>query len=532
MKRTNKSNKSNKPNNSNKKVKDKIKSTSKESKKVDDKKIKLKQHQLIPIEYMKTHRSLLLYHSTGSGKTITALYSMYQFPENIIIVGPKSSKKAFFDDIKKLEYDGSRFKFYTYTKLKKLIKETNIDILSDFSVILDEAHSLRNETMDNMMVISALELVKRMILLTATPVINYLNDLSVLVNIMKNKAILPTDIRTFNASYYDESEGQITNRDILSKKLEDCISFYDRKKEHADYPESDTMYVDVDMNDDQLEEYRSYLKKFLYDQSVGSLTYKIDFENINARKKNFFLNATRQLSNTIDGSSDFPKIQQMYDYIKKGPYPCVIYSNYLKNGVFALTPMLERDGITYKTITGDTNDEKIDKIVDFYNKDKYQVLLITSAGSESLDLKKTRQIHIMEPHWNESRIKQVIGRVIRYKSHDDLPDNERHVQIYRWCSVFPELINNTSADQYLINLSKKKDKIFKQFDTIIREVSIEKMYRLNHKLHHVGGNSNSNINNGVHYEGNFHASNKMYNTYIENKQDYRRLCKILIRFTK
>lgn len=488
-------------------------------KKVEE--VKLKHHQLIPIEYMKTHRALLLYHSTGSGKTITALYAMYQFPENIIIIGPKSSKKAFYDDIKKLEYDSSRIKFYTYTKLKKLIKETNIDILSEFSVILDEAHSLRNETMDNMMIISALELVKRMILLTATPVINYLNDLSVLVNIMKNKAVLPTDIRTFNASYYDETGGVVTNKDVLAKKLEDCISYYDRKKEHADYPESDTMYIDVDMNDQQLEEYRSYVKKFLYDQTIGSLTYKIDFENINARKKNFFLNATRQLSNTIDGSSDFPKIQQIYKYIKKGPYPCVIYSNYLKNGVFALTPMLEKDGMTYKTITGDTNDEKINKIVDFYNKGRYQVLLITSAGSESLDLKNTRQIHIMEPHWNESRIKQVIGRVIRYKSHVSLPDAERHVMIYRWCSVFSELINNTSADQYLINLSKKKDKIFSQFNSIIRDVSIEKMYRLNHKLHHIGGQ----------YVDNFHHSNRIFNTYIENKSNYHRLCKMISMFS-
>jgi predicted phage-related endonuclease len=80
----------------------------------------------------------------------------------------------------------------------------------------------------------------------------------------------------------------------------------------------------------------------------------------------------------------------------------------------------------------------------------------------------------MEPHWNESRIKQVIGRVIRYKSHESLPLDERHVQIYRWISVFPELVGNKSADQYLIELSKKKDNIFKHFISIIKEVAIER----------------------------------------------------------
>jgi superfamily II DNA or RNA helicase len=466
--------------------------------------VELKQHQLPPIEYIKKHRSLILYHSTGSGKTITAIKAMTQFEKNIIIIGPKSSKKAFFDDIKKLDEDASRFKFYTFTKIKKLIKDTNIDILADFSVIVDEAHNLRNETNDNMMLVSALELVEHVILLTATPVINYLNDLSVLVNIVHNRAVLPTDIKTFNASYYDEETGTVLNKDILSEKLKNSISYYDRKKESADYPESDTVYVDVEMNSRQLEEYRFYMKKFVYDESVGSLTYKIDFENMNAKKKNFFLSATRQLSNTIDGDTSFPKIQEMYSYIKKGPFPCVVYSNYLKNGVHALTPLLERDNRTYKTITGSTTNDKIDKIVDLYNKGRYDVLLITSAGSESLDLKNTRQIHIMEPHWNESRIKQVIGRVIRYKSHESLIPENRHVMIYRWCSVFPRTVNNRSADQYLIELSKKKDGIFKQFSTIIRSVSIE----------------TDKMNNNKKKGGGILDEDKMYRSYRHNKRMY------------
>jgi superfamily II DNA or RNA helicase len=475
------------------KEKPKQKSKSKDKPKAKGKeKIELKPHQLIPINYMKDpeNRGLLLYHSTGSGKTITALMAMYQFSDkHIIIIGPKSSRKAFYDDIKKLELDASRFKLYTFAKIKKLIKETNIDVLSDFYVIIDEAHNLRNETKDNMLLIAALELVQKIILLTATPVINYLNDLAVLVNIVQNRAILPTDIKTFNASYYDEMNGTILNRDILIDKLKDSISYYDRKYESEDYPESDTIYMDVEMNNEQLDEYRFYMKKFLYDEIIGSQVYSIDFENINPRKKNFFLSGTRQLSNTINGSSDFPKIQKMYKQIKKEAFPCVVYSNYLKNGVFALTPLLERDNITYKTITGDSTDEKIDRIVDYYNRGRYQVLLITSAGSESLDLKNTRQIHIMEPHWNESRIKQVIGRVIRYKSHNSLPFKERHVTIYRWCSVFPELIHNKSADQYLIELSKKKDNIFSHFNTIIKEVAIE------HFINKRGGSIKTNESN-------------------------------------
>jgi superfamily II DNA or RNA helicase len=216
------------------KEKDKDNNKDKKVKKDKDEKIELKPHQKLPVDFMKDNRAILLYHSTGSGKTITALSALYQFDENIVIIGPKSSKKAFHDDMKKLNLDSSRFKFYTFTKIKKLIKENNIDILADFSIIVDEAHNLRNETSDNILLMSALELAKRIVLMTATPVINYLNDLSVLINIIKNRAVLPTDIRTFNASYYDEETGEIRNRSTLVEKLKDCISFYERKKDNED----------------------------------------------------------------------------------------------------------------------------------------------------------------------------------------------------------------------------------------------------------------------------------------------------------
>ena len=44
------------------------------------------------------------------------------------------------------------------------------------------------------------------------------------------------------------------------------------------------------------------------------------------------------------------------------------------------------------------------------NGDTIKIIMISSAGSEGLDLKNIRQIHIMEPYWNEVRVKQVIGR--------------------------------------------------------------------------------------------------------------------------
>ena len=43
---------------------------------------------------------LILYHSMGSGKTITSLAMVYQFKFPIIIISTKASRKNFHDDIK------------------------------------------------------------------------------------------------------------------------------------------------------------------------------------------------------------------------------------------------------------------------------------------------------------------------------------------------------------------------------------------------------------------------------------------------
>lgn len=434
----------------------------------------LKQHQIIPIDYMKNHRGLILYHSTGSGKTLTALYAVYQFANNIIIVGSKSSRKTFVDNIKKANLDTARFSFYTYTKIKKIL-EDKITFFKNTSVVVDEAHSLRNENMYNLYIASALQLASKVMLLTATPVINYLNDLSVLVNIIKGEDVLPSDRKLFDQMFYDEEKMILINKKILYDKIKNTISYY-KTIDDVNYPKTKVHYNDVEMSHEQINEYIYYIRKILYEDKdivSGADILNINYGLISSKKKNFFLNVTRQLSNTVKNSETSPKIKYIFEMIQKGPYPIIVYSNYLKNGIYTLAVLLERANIVYKSITGFTTNDKLNVIVNNYNNGAYKVLLLSSAGSESLDLKKTRQIHIMEPHWNASRLHQVIGRAIRYKSHGDLPLNERHVDIYHWVSVFPNHIKNLSADQYLIQISKKKEELWDMYHDIIISASIE-----------------------------------------------------------
>ena len=321
-----------------------------------------------------------------------------------------------------------------------------------------------------------MKLCNKIILLTATPVINYLNDFSVLINLVKFKDVLPTEKNLFNTFYFNEDNFTFINKELLIDKIKNCVSFYKQPKS-KNYPSSSTEKITIDMDKDQLREYSNYVYRFFYyyqnpDKKKDDLYY-VDFTTLDKRKKNSFLSATRQLSNIAENSASSPKIEAIFNKIKEGPYPIIVYSNFLKRGIYALARLLEINDISYTALTGSTTDDKINYIVNNYNSLKFQVLLISSAGSESLDLSNTRSIHIMEPHWNESKITQVIGRAIRYNSHKDLPEKDRNVKIYRWISVFPIYINNQSADEYLSEISEKKLEIFQQFEKIIKETSIE-----------------------------------------------------------
>lgn len=423
------------------------------------------------VKYIRSNRGLIVYHSMGSGKTITSLSMVLQFTQDIIIIATKASKKNFQNDIQKMinsniKINREKITILTYTKAILKIKNNEINF-NNKNIIIDEAHRLRNVSKLTSILITECLNANKLILLTGTIFYNGLADLSVLVNMVKKQDVLPESNKEFKFLYYDDTYETPTNIEDLIDKIKNSISYY-KKTLDNNYPKSKTIVMKVDMNNEQISEYRFYVKKIL---SLDNIQH-IDFTILDKRKINNFLTVTRQLSNTIDNSPYSPKLTEILKFIKNNPKPVVVYSNFLNNGVFPLSVLLSKENIKYGTYHGEQTEEKRNKIVDNYNSGLIDVLLITTAGSESLDLKNTRQIHIMELHWNESKINQIIGRAIRYKSHQDLDINDRNVIIVKWISVFGYKIPYETADEYLEKISNKKDKMFEQFNEIIKIASI------------------------------------------------------------
>jgi hypothetical protein len=102
-----------------------------------------------------------------------------------------------------------------------------------------------------------------------------------------------------------------------------------------------------------------------------------------------------------------------------------------------------------------------------------KVLMITSSGSEGINLRNTRYVHIMEPYWHPVRTEQVIGRARRICSHKNLPRNLQTVEVFVYLMVFsPEQLKSDDAIELKRkDLSKGEPKVPVTSDQLLYEIS-------------------------------------------------------------
>jgi len=127
-----------------------------------------------------------------------------------------------------------------------------------------------------------------------------------------------------------------------------------------------------------------------------------------------------------------------------------------------------------KSVTSDNNifmtDSDGNKID--ISGERIKVVLISQAGSEGLDFKAIRQIHILEPWYNMNRNEQIIGRGVRNFSHKDLPFDKRNVQIF----LYGTLLENTdeeAADLYVYRISEIKAVKIGKVTRLLKETSVD-----------------------------------------------------------
>ena len=166
-----------------------------------------------------------------------------------------------------------------------------------------------------------------------------------------------------------------------------------------------------------------------------------------------------------------------------------IYSNYVNyGGTSLLKIILDNNGYSkygngdgkpkYIALDNTLSNDQREKYRKIFNQDdnkygeKIKIIIGSPLMAEGITLKNVKQIHILEPFWNMTRIEQIIGRGIRNYSHIALPEEERNVKIFKYVSIVKNE-EKQSIDYAKYLLSEEKDRQNKKVERILKEYSVD-----------------------------------------------------------
>lgn len=363
--------------------------------------------------------------------------------------------------------------------------------LDNALLIVDEAHNLFRAIINSAdektnarqlyrMVMAARNL--RLLFLTGTPSSKDPFELVPCFNMLAGGDLLPAHYDTFYRNYVDAAERRLRNVPWLANRLVGMVSYMGHDagavaRMDGGLPEELPLIVErVEMSPEQ---YRAYLLARAKEASEGG---KRDASNIKEKllsvritlalpgserdKGSTYYVRSRSLSNfaaedaeqkVIDlpdeaftGLSS-PKIVRMLDNLGSRPGPALVYSQFVhEGGLEVVARFLRKGGYVswpdaggrrYAVISGDVPVETRAQVQTAWNSPENRhggvinALLVSRTGTEGLDLKHGRQVHILEPYWDKSREDQVRARLVRLGSHDDLPPEERDVQPYLYIAI-------------------------------------------------------------------------------------------------
>jgi len=437
--------------------------------------LNLKKHQIGVGNFLMNNDAVIVVHSIGTGKTLTSISSaqcllLNNKIEHVIVITPTSLQDNFKNQARIYGIDNNflndNYSFYTINSLTNAIKNNTAISSVNSLVIIDEAHNLRK--LDGKQYKSIFKFTKKaskIMLLTATPLINYPYDIINLISIVKKEKAITDD--KFDKMMKDKIE--------FKNYVKNIFDFYRKDVEKStDFPNKRIYEIFLPMSS-------SYYKTY-QEIEDGEVSKIPAFQDKNIQ---VFYNGLRRISNVIENKSK--KVDWIVNKIESNlKSKFLIFSHFLNMGIVPIMNWLKKNKIKFANITGDLSIKQRNEALEKYNNDEIRILFITKAGSEGLNLKNTNFIIIMEPSWNLNSIEQIIGRGVRYRSHSI---SNKLVKIYKLYSLKPDELlnikditdknllenngNMLSVDLYLRNYSYIKQQKIDKFISLLYKYRIK-----------------------------------------------------------
>jgi Helicase conserved C-terminal domain/SNF2-related domain len=448
---------------------------------------------------------MLLYHSLGSGKTLSGLAAADESKIPYTAVVPASLRNNLRKEQEKFIDQGtatpSSVMSHTGLALGNPVENPG-------SILVDEAHRFRNPASSqakNLM--EAARKAKQVVMLTGTPVVNDPSDFTLPYNILTGEDVSKDEFEdtyvqdTASPTWYnrllnsDPAEPEIINQQQLKDKLKGKVDYFAPLAPKAEVNRKDVI---VEMNRDQTD-----LNSHIMGQLPTILRWKLErnypLTKAEVSRMSSFMTGLRQVGlSTLPFMRENKDIQKAFDdspklttafgnlkgLLDKDPKgKALIFSNFIDAGLSPYQAALDRAGIPAASFTGALSDKERKKLVDDYNSDKLKVALLGPSGTEGLSFKGTKLVQLLDPHWNTARSSQSEGRALRFDSHDHLDPEDRKVSIERYIArTAPGRLRsllrhigigadpNPATDDYLINAANRKQKLNEKFLNVLKQI--------------------------------------------------------------
>jgi len=435
----------------------------------------LQPHQKRVLRRIQDQRGLVVAHGLGSGKTLTSLAAGEE--TGALALVPASLQENYLKEQAKHMTGRRRVQVQS---LQKAINDGEVS--PSPMLIVDEAHRARNPKSKTYKVLRDAKAKKRL-LLTASPMYNAPEDVASLVNLAAGDRVLPEGA-AFREQFvsrppkglmglmpWTRKREMLVRRGELGASLEKWVDYH--ASEGGSYPERIETRVKVPMTKRQTH---------IHDAAWDSLPWTtrarlrkgLPPDKKDLAKINKFQSQARQVAGSeaaFGGEGSTPKVRAAVADVRKRldadpSHKALVYSNYI-NTLDDYSNELKDKGIPFGTFTGQVTRRAKKKAITDFNSGKIKALLVSSAGGEGLDLKGTRQVQVLDPHWNDEKIEQVIGRAIRHESHAALPPSKRNVHVQRFEAT--PLSRAVGVEQILIDRSERKRDLKEQLVGLMRK---------------------------------------------------------------
>jgi hypothetical protein len=500
---------------------------------LEEKPGKLLKQQVFLSSYIKDNYDkldkMLIYHGIGTGKTCTSITiaeTIMTINKNmkVLVILPARLKTNFIDEllsdtcglnkyVSKEDYKlfidpnvsleikntirlnftkriEEKYEIISYEKFRSLLiksldyKKEIKKLTKNRIIIIDEVHNLiaskisdelikkilgsrkievENEAI-NALILRLLTILiepsAKLFLLTATPVFdNYGQFIQLILN-------LRPDVKITEKNMY--------NLEYLINLIKGKVSFYKLKDKSA-FPTKQINNIEIPISTKQ----RELIKKLketgfcikerqilisVYDKSKKSLV----FSNLDMYA---------------------PKLKKLFELLKL-PGKHVVYSNFIKYCLELIAEYLDANGWSNYIKTGvKTNKTYVLWNAELKDKEKQEIKLILNSkdnidgkvikvvlGSpsikEGVSFKHVQHLHQIDPVWNTSAKNQIEGRVIRYKSHEDInlddPILKRKVIVHNYIGT-----GETCDEKIYYDIMLKKEELINELEKLLKKVAFD-----------------------------------------------------------